>query len=344
MTPRDRLEAVFSRKPVDRVPIIIPGGMMAGVLYEILNKTGLPYPGIHTTVEHMVAYTKTLQQTCGLDNTGVPFCMTVEAEDFGADVDLGNSLYEPSVTTPPYSSLQELLNAVPQTTNRHQTVIKAIRELSNGEVPVVGNVIGPMSLLTSLVEQGAVFRAMEKSKDVLRAALHKVGQYIAEFAEEQIQAGADIIVMADPSATGDILGPLYFNELIFPVYSIIIEQLRTHQRPFILHICGRIQNLIPSLRQLNWDGLSVDSLVGLKKLGETLEGRLLMGNVSTQIMAGSGEEKTYRATKHIVETTAILSPACGLSTKTPVNNIKSMTMAAEDAATGLVRSFKQELP
>ena len=339
MTPRNRLSAAFSKEPVDRVPIIIPGGMMAGVLYEILSETSLPYPEIHTIVEHMVAYTNTLQQKCGLDNTGVPFCMTVEAEDFGAKIDLGSALYEPSVSSPPCSTLEDLINSTPQPSSRHQTVLKAIQKLSGGDIPVVGNVIGPMSLLTSLVPQGVVFRAMEKDKENLQKSLQKVGQHIAEFAEEQIEAGADVIVVADPSATGDIIGPLYFSEFMVPAYDAIINRLKKFDRPIVLHICGRIQSLIPGLKKLDWDGLSVDSLVGMNKLKEPFAGRVLMGNVSTQIMAMSGEEKTYRTSRRIVETVAILAPACGLSTKTPINNIKSMKLAAEDAANGLKRSF-----
>lgn len=335
MIPRQRLEAVLNEKVADKVPVIIPGGMMSGVLYDLLQSSTLPYPEIHTELKWMLKYARTLQQTCQLDNTGVPFCMTIEAEDFGALVDMGDRVHEPSIPVEPYKDLDSVLNVSPENRNRHTTTVQAIKELSGADIPVCGNIVGPVSLLTSLVPQGTVFRCMGNNPSLIKEALDHVTEHILRFAIEQIEAGADIVVMADPSSSGELIGPIFFENLVFPIYEKIFTTLNLYKKPLILHICGRVTNLIPILKKLEWAGLSVDSLVSLKKLREQLQGRVLMGNVSTQIMAGSDSRKTYRLTRNILETTTILSPACGLSTQTPLANLKVLAQAAEDAASGL---------
>jgi len=324
---------------MDRIPVIIPGGMMAGTLYELVTASGLPYPGIHTDADHMVAYTRYLQENCNIDNTGVPFCMTVEAEDYGAEVDLGDVRHEPRIVKSPFRDLGAVLIHTPQACDRHQVTLEAITQLSENDVPVIGNIIGPMSLLTSLVEQGTVYRSMKQDPHLLKQVLAKLGESIADFATQQISAGADLIMMADPSAAGDIIGPAHFEQYLQPVYRSIIHRVQTRKRYFVLHICGRILNLVSCLKELTWNGLSVDSLVSLKQLDQKLDKRrVLMGNVSTHLMMDKDESVAYHRCRKIVETTAILSPACGLSTKTPTKNIRAMVKAAKDAAKGLDNS------
>lgn len=322
----------------DRTPVIIPGGMMAGTLYDLMAHYRLGYPDIHTNPAAMARYARLLQETCNLDNYGVPLCMTVEAEDFGAGIDLGNPLKEPRVSFFPAGAVETIPDLTPHPSGRHKAVLDAIGLLSGKDIPVVGNIIGPVSLLTSLTDPMTVFRAMEKRPDEVSQALDHVARHILTFGKEQMSAGADFLVIADPSASGEILGPDYFNRYASPCLNQTITSLKTKRKPVILHICGNIQTILPQLAKMPWDVLSVDSMVALKKLRDYFPDRVLMGNLSTHLLVSSDETRVTASAARCLEYTAVLSPACGIPTITPVANIRAMTAASNPSKkTGIIQ-------
>jgi len=306
--------------------------MMAGSLYALLEENHLAYPTLHNNAAAMAEYAVLLQQTCEIDNYGVPFCMTVEAEDFGAEVDLGSPLKDPRVTRYPAATLDQVLAIHPAACPRHRVTLDAIARLTGGDVPVIGNLTGPTSLLTSLMEPTEVYRAMAKDEKKVALALTHLTAHLIRFAEEQVAAGADMLVLADPGSSGDIIGGGHFRRLVAPSLLAIVEAVKVCGKPVVLHICGNIMPLAPELAEIPWDALSVDSVVSLSKLQVHFPERTLMGNVSTHLLAVSSGDKIYQAAGKAVEVSAILAPACGLSTTTLPENIRSMVRAARDAA------------
>ena len=93
-TEKERLLRVLWGQTVDRPPVICPGGMMNGCVSQVLEQLER-----ETSVdrEKIIKAAKLTQELTGFENIGVPFCMTVEAECFGAKVDYGNSQVEPRV-------------------------------------------------------------------------------------------------------------------------------------------------------------------------------------------------------------------------------------------------------
>ena len=66
-----------------------------------------------------------------------------------------------------------------------------------------------------------------------------VADEIIRFARAQIDAGADIIAISDPSGTGEILGPKLFEEYAVHYINRIIDHLQAEKMGVIVHICGR---------------------------------------------------------------------------------------------------------
>jgi MtaA/CmuA family methyltransferase len=339
LTSKERLLRALNHGKVDRPPVIIPGGMMAGTFSAIITEDALPYPAIHTHTEAMVNYARLLQHRCGMDNYGVPFCMTIEAEDFGARVDLGSPLVEPRVIEYLGSALDDLLSAGPASCSRHTVTLEAIRRLSGSDIPVVGNLTGPMSLLTSLVEPTVCYRALARDRGTVARALDIVTDHILAFAIEQMDAGADALVLADPGSAGDILGGYFFSTFVAPCLKRIAKSVKARRIPFILHICGNIFPLSDFLADIPWDALSVDSVVGLRRLQAHFPGRALMGNISTHVVATAKEDSVYRACRKALEISVILAPACGLPTTSPPQNLRAMLRAAKETA-GTVKSYQ----
>ena len=328
LTAKARLLNSLRGRPVDRPPVIIPGGMMAWTLASLVAGENLGYSDLHTDIEAMVRYCRLLQQQCGVENYGVPFCMTVEAEDFGARVDLGTFLTAPHVVEYPAKTLKEVLAIQPLACPRHRVTIEAIRHLAGGDIPVVGNLVGPMSLLTSLIEPATVYRATAREPRMVAQALDHLARHQIAFASEQLAAGADLLVVADPGAAGEILGGRRFGELVVPPLKKIVGSVKERGKPVVLHICGNTIQLTRELATIPWDALSVDSLVSLRKLRPYFPQRALMGNVSTHLLATAAPGRVFRASRKAVEVAAILAPACGLPTTMLIGNIRAMVRAA----------------
>jgi [methyl-Co(III) methanol-specific corrinoid protein]:coenzyme M methyltransferase len=100
----------------------------------------------------------------------------------------------------------------------------------------------------------------------------------------------------------------------------------------IVHICGNIKSTGRIIAQLSAEVISVDSVVALHTLKELVGStKATMGNVSTFTLEKGTPEKVGRATELCLsQSVDILAPACGISPRTPLQNIRSMTEAVKN--------------
>lgn len=112
-TPKERLLNVLNNKTVDRPPCICPGGMMNMVTTELIEKLGIDFKTSHADPELMAKMSASVYESGCFENYGVPFCMTIEAEDFGADVNMGSNIYEPHVIHYPIDSVSDWHKLLP---------------------------------------------------------------------------------------------------------------------------------------------------------------------------------------------------------------------------------------
>jgi MtaA/CmuA family methyltransferase len=336
MTPKERLLKVLQREAVDRPPVICTGGMMNAAIIEIMNSTGHQLPEAHTDCNLMAKLAADVHRFTGFENIGVPFCMTVEAEILGSQVSYGSLACEPKVISEKFASLA----AVEQNyitdmlrKGRVDTVLAAIRKLASEypEIPVVGNICGPISLAASLVDPVALLKGLRKDKVNAHKVLSYVSDLLGAFACLMVEQGATVISIGDPTSTGEILGPEMFEEYTVRYINQIIHAIHQKETKVILHICGnmnRVRNLLPGI---NADAISVDAVVNLQKLKSDFPQLITMGNVSTYLLQDGPEDLVKKTTRRLVEEGVdIISPACGLSTSTSLNMIRALTDSVKD--------------
>ena len=334
----ERLINSLNKKVVDRPPFICPGGMMNMIVTEVMKKTDCFWPEAHADAEKMAVLSMGANRLAGIENLGVPFCMTVEAEAMGATVDLGSRESEPKVIGYALSRMEdwETLSTLDVNTGRAKVCLDAIKILKERmpEVPVIANLTGPVSLATSLVDPLVYYRALHKNKE----AAHKITRIstdnLIRFGDAMILAGADVICIADPSATGEILGKWVFDEFALPYLNEMAEHFRSNFGiPSIVHICGDLKSLGDTLGQISAEAVSVDSVVSMKTLRSLAVGKVTMGNISTYLLEQGSAESVYKmGIASIVHGADILSPACGISPRTPIGNLKSLAKAASGAS------------
>ena len=64
---------------------------------------------------------------------------------------------------------------------------------------------------------------------------------LIKFGTAQIEAGADVIAISDPSATGEILGPGFFREFKIKYINRLNDILREKGAQTIFHISGKMR-------------------------------------------------------------------------------------------------------
>lgn len=327
-TEKTRLQAVFEHAQVDRPPVICPGGMMSAATTAVLSKaTG----NVHTDPVVMAETAAAIRKHTGFENLGVPFCMTVEAELFGSAVELGDDGVEPRVLVYGASALKEIVDQPlpdPERDGRSPVVLSAIKLLSgqHGDVPIIGNVTGPLSLATSIIDPLYFFRLMRRRPDEVLAALSYLTDYLVRFACRQLAAGADMIAIADPTATGEILGGANFRRFILPNLQRLTQEINAAGGRTIVHICGNATVLLNDLKELGGAVLSFDSLVDLRKARNILGDLPVMGNINTQLLH-TGERRRIRQTADdlLAWGADVVAPACGISLATPWENLRALT-------------------
>jgi MtaA/CmuA family methyltransferase len=264
----------------------------------------------------------------GFENYGVPFAMIAEAEPLGIKIDNGNKKIEERVieyNNAPLEKIMSKYNVVPKNEKRMGIVIDAIGKLSNAYVPVIGNITGIISTATSVIDPLIVFKMLIKQPERIYSFFEYINEYLIEYAKEMIKAGADVITIADPTATGEIIGRKNFDKFAVPFYKEIINTIHGFNVPVIVHICGNTNTIIDSLNTIGADALSFDSVVNIKTAKSKLTTNV-MGNVSTQLLHVGEEEKIRLITRNCIKSEVdIVSPACGLSMATPIKNLKIMT-------------------
>lgn len=325
ITPKSRLLNVLKGETVDRPPVICPGGMMNAAVSEVVK----PFHTNHNlTAEGMVLAAKAVYDLTGFENYGVPFCMTCEAEPLNPHMDEGSPLCEPKITAyvpwPEDDTLaSDFYNL--ETLKCHE-VLKAIATLKNDSIPVFGNITGPISTATSIVDPIDFLKALRKAPDKVQTLLTGVQRFLITYAKAMIDAGADVIVISDPTATGEILGSKYFETVALPLYQAFSEAIDV---PLILHICGNMTTALTGFQNTGASALSFDAMVSVRQLRAQTE-LPLMGNINTLLLQNGPCDKIVSAVNYAIEAgIAIVSPACGLGMSTPIEHLKTMTEAVK---------------
>jgi [methyl-Co(III) methanol-specific corrinoid protein]:coenzyme M methyltransferase len=329
--PRRRLEAAVHREPVDRTPFICPGGMMNMAVVDAMTLEA-EWPAAHTSPEAMARLATTAQEVTGFENIGLPFCMTIEAEGLGAEVSLGTHETEPRVSAYAMEDLAETdrLTVFDPRGGRAAVTADAVRTVAGSAsgLPVVVCLTGPISLATSLIEPLTFYRAIRRSPDEAHRLLEICTDALLAFGDVLVDAGADVLCIADPSATGELLGKAAFRDFAAPYIDDVTRHFAERGKPMIVHVCGDATCLGDALDQLAAPVVSVDSIVRLDLLREAAPAKALMGNLSTSLLEFGRDEKVAQAARVCARRGAdIVAPACGIGARTPAANLRAAATA-----------------
>ncbi|CQR74785.1 methylcobalamin:coenzyme M methyltransferase [Sporomusa ovata DSM 2662] len=328
---KERLLGVLNKQQPDRPPVICPGGMMNAAIVDVMKSSGQTLPAGHSDAALMADLAYAVHNLTGFENFGLPFCMTVEAEVLGSEIDLGTLECEPKISREVFASAARVeYKDIPTMLNsgRIPVVCQAVSLLAAKYpgIPVIGSLTGPVSTAASIVDPIQFLKDLRKDP----ANAHRVFDYVTKlligFAAKLIEHGAAVIEIGDPTATGEILGPKMFAEYAVLYINKLITAVHKQGVPVIVHICGNLNSVKPLISTLEANAVSTDAIVSLKLLKDEFPQLTTMGNVSTYLLELGPAEKVAVQTKNLLaQGINIIAPACGLSTSSPLANIQAMT-------------------
>lgn len=335
MNPADRVLKALQGETTDRPPFICPGGMMNMMTVQAMQALNADWPRCHTDAREMSRMAQGIQELCGIENLGVPYCMTVEAEAMGAKVIMGRPESEPRVAGYPLERLAEFesLAGLRLCSGRIGAVTEAIARLAVRKPPfaVIANLTGPVSLATSLLEPMTFYKALGKTPDQAHEFMQFLTESLISFGRWMLQAGARVLTISDPSASGEILGPRRFAQFTLPYINKILDALQNYYAASLVHICGNLRSIFPLLSRLHTRAISIDSATSIPAMQKALgKKQVLVGNVSTHLLLNCTPRAIERASRVCLKRgVRILSPACGISPFTPLSNMRAMAAAVQ---------------
>ena len=333
ITLKERLLNALEGKEVDKVPVC--SVTQTGIV-ELMDEVGAPWPEAHSDPELMAKLAIANYEMSGLEAVRVPYCLTVLAEAMGCEVNMGTKNRQPSVTAHPYPKDLEGMKMPDNLLDmgRIQAVldaIKIIREKVGPDVPIIGGMEGPVSLASDLASVKSFMKWSIKKPEMLRQVLDFAAEATIAYANSMVLAGADIISVADPVASPDLMSPDSFKNELQPRLQRFSSEVNSVT---VLHICGNVNPILDYMADCGFEGLSVEEKIGsIKKAKEILGTRArLVGNISSPftLLPGPVEKIKEEAKKAIAEGVDVLAPGCGIAPMTPLAHIKAMVEARDE--------------
>ena len=346
MKIRNNLTAFFKEQNDDTVPCF--SGLIS-VTAPGLERDGLLFHETHRDAAKMARAAASTYRVSGFGSAVVPLDLCVEAEALGATVDyrekseraefprVAGFLYDSveSFTTETQSrgdlkGSQWLRDSVVNQ-GRIPVIVEAIKLLKEdvGEEIVIGGYLpGPFTLLSLLVETGALYMSMRRSREALHSALEFLSQVLAGVGNAYHEAGADFLTVHEMGGSPGALGPRLFESIVLPHLHALISAL---PRPVVLSACGRTNGTIKLLAASGADALSVDQTNDLAKSREELPDMLLFGNLDPVrlISQGTPLQITEAVAGAVRSGADAVWPGCDLYLQTPLKNLRALVAASK---------------
>jgi MtaA/CmuA family methyltransferase len=215
--------------------------------------------------------------------------------------------------------------------------IEIMRLAAGTGASIVGWVEGPLALGAEMRGLSALMMDTYEDPGFLDELLDFTSQVARVYWKPQVEAGADTIGMSDAAAS--MLSPQHYERFIFPAQLRVIEDIRARRPDVVirLHMCGRTDDLLPTMLRLPVDIYELDFPVDLAHAREVLgPDKVILGNVNTvtEMLHGTPEEVYAAAGRchRICGPRHIVGTGCELPPETPPENLRALVAYARDHA------------
>ncbi len=315
-------------------PPVLSSPLVNSTVYQ-MEQTGAFYPSAHQDPKKMAQLAESIHTLFGFQGIRVPFDLCVEAEAFGCEIKMGGQPAFPYIT----KSLPALLEPFDLSANifeqgRFPVVLQSLndlREKYENYLPLYAGCTAPFTLGGYLWEAEKYFTLPIQDPKRLSAILDWLVNLVGDYANKLLEAGANVIVLIDPSASFNMISPRVFERFLLPVYYRLNEII---QGRIILHICGDTNSLLNLIQQTGFAGFSFEGpSVTVRNAKKVLGNRMaLIGNIPTSdsLLFGNQSQVKRDVRKALEEGIHMLAPACSIPPETPPENLLALRQVFEE--------------
>lgn len=197
----------------------------------------------------------------------------------------------------------------------------------NGTVPVFGWIEGPLAEACDLAGVSEMMVMLMIDPDFCNFLMDKCMITAKQFARAQINAGCDVIGIGD-AICSQIDADIY-NFYVKERHKELVSYIHSLDAKVKMHICGNINHLLPSLKDLNLDILDLDWQIDPDDAHKVMGSQVaICGNINPVTIQNLTSGQISQITSELVETQKgkkfILSAGCEITVDTPHQNIKAM--------------------
>jgi uroporphyrinogen decarboxylase len=212
--------------------------------------------------------------------------------------------------------------------------VKRLVEKENGQRLVGGSMWAPFTLAGLLTGADALMRSVYKNPTAAHKLLRVATELYLEYMRGYANAGAKVIFMADPSASGDMISKKHFEQFAFPYIREAFERLEATYPEVItgLHICGNTSDRLDLIAQSKTRIMSLDYKVPIETAREAFGGKIAFsGNLNpVDVVQNGTAESIARETVACIEKANgvsgyIVMPGCDIPPLTPLENLQTIS-------------------
>ena len=220
--------------------------------------------------------------------------------------------------------------------------IDKVRELTNGEVSVHGEVFSPFTHFMELVGYESALTNLLMDPAKAHAILDRLTTASITWAVGQARRGVDAVLISSAFAGGPLLSPGMYREFVLPYEARVVEATKREGVRVYTHTCGAIGDRLELMVATGTDGIdtldppplgNVELAEAKARFGDQV---FLKGNMNSVelLQAKTADEVLAYATDRIVDGSTgggyILSTACSVAPGVEPWKLELLTALAED--------------
>jgi uroporphyrinogen decarboxylase len=347
MTRDERITALLSRKPTDRIPI------WAWSLGFAVVQESLPIADFYNKPQESHDAQLRVSERFGFQDMPYIAYAAIGGWEFGGEVKWPSGEYSqaPTVLTNPVEIEEDVWKLVVPDA-KSAGIVPLMTEmaeiaLNDGAPYTVAFVQGPFTTAGNIPGMAKFAKWLLKAPDVVHRLMRLSTDFQAEVAKHWVEKfGAENLISlgAEPSASNQLISPKQFEEFAFPYIKELHErQLAMGIKHIHMHICGEQNKNLPLWSQVPMGDPGMVSFgheVDLETASRYFPNDIIIGNVEPAIILTDTPERVRKETWKCLEKGSkhpggfMLGCGCELPPGAPAENVWAMVDAVRDFGLG----------
>jgi MtaA/CmuA family methyltransferase len=325
----ERLKGAIELEKADEVPVIPIAGQW------IAKFSGIPIEQIIHKGEKLFEGQIKAYEAVGYDIL-CSYCECLyTAETLGCKLNLtktGLQLAPISIKT--VEDIERIPVPSPGKDGRLPEILKTVELLSkysSNQIPVMGAIEGPLTTALRVIEPDYLMRTIIKGKNFVLRLLEKIADILITVGEALVERGVNILFIPDPVASSSMISLKTVDEIAFPSLKRLVKSIKV---PSILHICGDSTQILNMMVKTSASVLSVEQCMNLSLVREKVGWETVIGgNIDpVRVLLFGNSEDIYSEVHRCLAAGGIrrfiLMTGCSISPDTPVDNLRTVVLAA----------------